>query len=116
MLAGEFFARLALGTRAVGMRAMRLHRVDLEFAPTRVNRNDWPCGANVSCVRLRVYEDVALRWQHACDAGKPAGGAFPIDKHASKKARHAHRIVLDAPCTQLVPLLPLMIRVAPFAD
>ena len=45
-----------------------------------------------------------------------AGGAFPIDKHASKKARHAHRIVLDAPCTQFIPLLPLMIRVAPFAD
>jgi hypothetical protein len=45
-----------------------------------------------------------------------AGGTFPVDNHASNKPRHAHRIVLDAPCIQIIPLLPLMIRVAPFAD
>jgi len=50
------------------------------------------------------------------DADAVAGGAFPVDIHASKKLRHARRIVLDAPRIQLIPLLPLMIRVAPFAD
>jgi hypothetical protein len=45
-----------------------------------------------------------------------AGGAFPIDNHASKKPRHARRIVLDAPCIQVIPFLSLAIRDEPFAD
>jgi hypothetical protein len=59
MLAGEFFARLALGLRAVGMRAMGLQCVDLEFVPTRANRNDWLRGANVSVARQDEYEHVS---------------------------------------------------------
>jgi hypothetical protein len=51
MLDGEFFARLALGLRAEGMRAMGLQCVELEFVPTRVSGNDWLWGASASGLR-----------------------------------------------------------------
>jgi hypothetical protein len=51
VLAGEFFARLALGLRAVRMRAMGLQCVELEFVPMRANKNDWLRGASASGLR-----------------------------------------------------------------
>jgi hypothetical protein len=57
-----------------------------------------------------------MRRREARRADAVAGGAFPIDNHASKKPRHTHRIVLDAPCIQIIPLPSFAIRDAPFAD
>jgi hypothetical protein len=51
VLAGEFFAPLALQTRAAGSPGMNFQFVDSEFAPTRAKLNGWLRGANESGVR-----------------------------------------------------------------
>jgi len=104
MFDGDILCSSGVGTPGGGNAAIALHRVDVEFAPTRANRNEWRV-ARRELRALRVYEDVELRWRQACAAGKPRRadaaprGVPDLVTHTQQEAQACPRIILDAQMT-----------------